>query len=163
MLSLTTGFWFWVLLVECTWTMEENLTTMSSEAYVVDTVSLCFAPRHIVHGATDSERHNEVFAQMLQKTIDDDPRMPLESALRHVVFAKNCLENYGGFTPYQLMLGKNPRVHSLLQEKTNPPALEVRSDSKTVADHFNLLEKNSFRVHGSRFFESHSTCATVQR
>ena len=87
------------------------------------------------------ERHNEVLAQMLQKTIDDDPRLPSEPALRHVVFAKNCLENHSGFTPYQLMLGKNPRLPSSLQEKIDPPALEVRSDSKTVADHFNLLEK----------------------
>ena len=83
------------------------------------------------------ERHNGVIAEMLQKTVEENPKMSLEFALRHVIFAKNCLEGHLGFTPYQLVLGHNPRLPSVLNDDI--PALEKTSVSSVVAEHFKLL------------------------
>ena len=84
------------------------------------------------------ERHNGVISEMLDKTMTQNPNMALDLALKHVIFAKNCLESHLGFTPYQLVFGHNPRLPSVLNDDI--PALETTSISSLVADHFKLLE-----------------------
>ena len=73
------------------------------------------------------ERHYGVISEMLDKTMAQNPNMALDLALKHVIFAKHCLESHLGFTPYELVIGHNPRLPSVL--KDNIPALETTSFS----------------------------------
>ena len=91
---------------------------MFLEAYVVDMVvpNTPYSP-----GSNGlSERHNDVIAQRLQKSLEDYPSTSLHSALRHAVFAKNCWENHAGFTPYQLLIGKKTETSLVTTKKGQP-------------------------------------------
>ena len=43
--------------------------------------------------------------------------MDIEIALRWVVSARNCLVNNGGFSPNQLVFGRNPSLPNLMGEE----------------------------------------------
>ena len=51
--------------------------------------------------------------------------------------AKNCLHNVNGFSPYQLVYGRNPNLPSVLTNK--PPALEGTTISKYVTNYMEAL------------------------
>ena len=57
--------------------------------------------------------------------------------LRYLLNAKNSLQNIYGFSPYQLVFGKNPNLPTVFNSKL--PALEGVSGSKLIADHLNAL------------------------
>ena len=82
------------------------------------------------------ERHNQILANMLNKVIDDT-KCGLEIALVWCVNAKNSLANVHGFSPYQLALGYNPKLPSVIHDK--PPALTHVPTSKILAEHLHAL------------------------
>ena len=51
--------------------------------------------------------------------------------------AKNSLQNISGFSPYQLVFGRNPKLPSVLNDRL--PALEGVTESKLVSDIINAL------------------------
>ena len=51
--------------------------------------------------------------------------------------AKNALNNNHGYSPYQLVYGRNPNLPSVLTDK--PPALEVTMMSNIVGKHIQVL------------------------
>ena len=53
------------------------------------------------------ERHHRIIAEMMVKT-REDVRCTWEVSLAWPVSAKNSLQMSGGYSPYQLVLGKNP-------------------------------------------------------
>ena len=69
--------------------------------------------------------------------IEDDRGLSIEVALAWAVNAKNAISNYSGFSPYQLVLGQNPNLPSVLTDDL--PALEGKSDQDFVAVHLNDL------------------------
>jgi len=95
------------------------------------------------------ERHNAVIENMVLK-IMDDINCSIETALVWAVSAKNALSNNKGFSPNQLVFGKNPNLPSVLTLK--PPALRNSTSSELVADHLNAL--NAAR---KAFIESESS------
>ena len=83
-----------------------------------------------------TERHNALIGSMIDKLIDSQ-HCSLEMALAWSVNAKNSLSNVYGYSPYQLVFGKNPNVPSILTDKI--PALEGVTSSQVIADHLNAI------------------------
>jgi hypothetical protein len=81
------------------------------------------------------ERHNAIIACMMEKIIDETG-CSRRVALGWSNNAKNSLLNHYGFSPYQLVLGKNPNFPSVLID--NLPALSGETKSEEVARHLNV-------------------------
>ena len=80
------------------------------------------------------ERHNLVLAEILNKVLEDT-KCPFDTALQWVVNAKNSLYNVHGFSPYQLAIGQNPKLHALLSDK--PPAYDPSPSSEIIRNNLN--------------------------
>ena len=59
-----------------------------------------------------NERHNAILKDILTKLrMDTDhQRTPIQTLLSYAVFAKNCLVDNLGFSPFQRVFGRNPNV-----------------------------------------------------
>ena len=66
-----------------------------------------------------------------------DIKCTIEVALSWAVCAKNALQNVNGFSPNQLVFGRNPNFPCVLHDK--PPALEGQTCSEVVADNLNAM------------------------
>ena len=84
------------------------------------------------------ERHNLVLADMITKVIED-VGCSVGLAVHWAVHAKNSLSNIHGFSPYQLVFGKNPNVPGVLVDR--PPALSDETKSDIVRENLNALHK----------------------
>lgn len=74
------------------------------------------------------ERHNAVIGNMAEKTISDTKcSSEIEIAL----------QNVHGYSPNQLVFGRNPNFPPIVENK--PPALEGYSSSELVASHLNAM------------------------
>ena len=82
------------------------------------------------------ERHNRVLGEMLTKTIEDT-RCNLDIAVAWCINAKNSLQNVHGYSPFQLVFGRNPRVPGLLTDR--PPALDSDTSAEIVRANLNAL------------------------
>ena len=82
------------------------------------------------------ERNNQTIARSMDKIIEDT-KCSNELALCWALNAKNALMNVAGFSPFQLVLGTNPRLPSCISDNT--PALTQRSTSKLIQDNLNAL------------------------
>ena len=81
-----------------------------------------------------NERHNGVLGEMIQKTLHDSG-CSLQVAVAWAVSAKNSLSNVNGYSPNQLVFGRNPNYPCVLQDKL--PALESSCSSKVLLDNLN--------------------------
>ena len=82
------------------------------------------------------ERLNGILGEHLERTLMDGVK--LEEAIAWVVLAQNSLDNNKGFSPNQLVFGKNPILPNLVINK--PPALtEKKAKSKIVEDNLRLM------------------------
>ena len=87
------------------------------------------------------ERHNGIITEMLKKILMDRSDISLSTALDHAVYSKNCLLNKSGFSPYQIVFGKNPRIPGV--PDADLPALESKQSMPAiVAKHISLLESS---------------------
>ena len=84
------------------------------------------------------ERHNGIIGGMILKT-QADVGCSLEMALTWCLSAHNSLANVHGFSPFQLVLGRNPRIPSISTD--NPPALNCDTMSDVIRDNLNALHK----------------------
>ena len=82
------------------------------------------------------ERHNAVIENMILK-IMDDTGCNIENALLWSLCAKNTLHNNRGYSPNQLVFGRNPNLPSVLS--CTPPALRTVTPSKLIAEHLSVL------------------------
>ena len=82
------------------------------------------------------ERHNLLIAEMTEK-IMEDVGCTLNVALMWAIHAKNSLINIHGFSPYQLVFGRNPNSPGNSHNKL--PALTSETASQVVASHLNSL------------------------
>ena len=81
------------------------------------------------------ERNHAVVDDMVYRMMAEDKDLKVEVALAWAVNAKNCLQMFGGFSPYQLLYGRNPRLPGVLYDEL--PALEGTTSSETIARHLN--------------------------
>ena len=84
------------------------------------------------------ERHNRVIAEMLDYVMEEN-QCSLEVNLAWCINAKNSLQNVHGFSQFQLTLGQNPKLLSVLSDKH--PAFTSPSSSKILLDNLNALHK----------------------
>ena len=82
------------------------------------------------------ERHNAVLGSTVSKTIEES-NCDLELAVAWAISAKNALKNVHGFSPNQLVFGKNPNYPCA--ENNQAPALENKTSSQVVAANLNAL------------------------
>ena len=82
------------------------------------------------------ERHNAIIENMVLKIIETN-KCSVENALVWAISAKNALHNNLGFSPNQLVFGRNPNFPCVLTD--NPPALRTSSPSELIAEHLNAL------------------------
>ena len=68
------------------------------------------------------ERNHAVIDLMVDKMLEEDPKMKIKVALANVISAKNSMQNHLGFTPIQLVTGTLPDIPSVLN--SDFPALE---------------------------------------
>ncbi|CAL4122102.1 unnamed protein product [Meganyctiphanes norvegica] len=99
---------------------------------------------HVMNSAAESpfsnglcERNHAVIDDMVLKMLADQPGCSLEIALSWAVHAKNTFQMVEGFSPYQLVFGRNPKLPSVLHD--DPPALEGTTTSEIFAKHLNTL------------------------
>ena len=83
------------------------------------------------------ERNHAVIDEMVHKMLADQPGCSLEVALSWAVHAKNTLQMIEGFSPYQLVFGRNPKLPSVLSDEL--PALEGTTTCEVFAKHLNTL------------------------
>ncbi|XP_066913250.1 uncharacterized protein [Clytia hemisphaerica] len=84
------------------------------------------------------ERHNQTLSNMLDKVLNDT-KCSINTALYWCVNAKNSLHNAHGFTPYQLSIGTNPQLPSLIDDK--PPALSGKPATQMMKENLEVLHK----------------------
>ena len=80
------------------------------------------------------EKHNHIIGEAIAK-IQEDVNCSVEIALCWALNAKNSLQNIYGFSPHQLVFGKNPNIPTVMN--SHLPALEGISGSRLIADHLN--------------------------
>ena len=76
------------------------------------------------------ERHNKILANAMQKTLDD-VKCELDMALPWAVSMKNTSQNYGGYSPNQLVFGRNVNRPTVLEYKV--PALESNTSNDIIS------------------------------
>ena len=83
-----------------------------------------------------NERHNGLLGEMIYKTMED-ANCSLDVAVSWAVCAKNSLANVNGYSPHQLVFGKNPTLLCILHDKL--PALEEKCFSETMRNNLNAM------------------------
>ena len=101
--------------------------------------------RHLTTGAYSpwsngtNERNHATVDQILKKMLTDNPNISFKDALQHAVYAKNTLLNVHGFSPCQIVTGRQPRLPGACNEENLPPADSVKVDSKHVQQSINNM------------------------
>ena len=86
------------------------------------------------------ERNHAVVDEMLKKMMLEEPGYTLEVALSWACHAKNCLLMSGGYSSYQLVFGRNPKIPHVEQDSL--PALEGITQSVILAKHLSALHSS---------------------
>ena len=84
------------------------------------------------------ERHHSLLAGMINAILEEQ-KCNIDIAIAWACNAKNSLNNVFGFSPYQLVFGKNPTVPSVL-EYQNLPSLNSTTTSQIVAENLQAME-----------------------
>ena len=104
-----------------------------------------FGIRHITTGAHSpfsnglNERNHHTVDLMMEKIMDSDPSISFEQALSKAVYAKNIMLNVHGFSPAQILTGRQPRLPGATNDN-RPPQDEVDVTSKHVHDELKLMD-----------------------
>ena len=100
-----------------------NITVMTTPAYSPWCNGIC-------------ERHNAILSDILLK-VRKDTECDWETGLAWAVSAKNSLINHNGFSPNQIMFGRQPNLPSIANDKL--PALEGTTVSEKVSNNISAL------------------------
>ena len=84
------------------------------------------------------ERHNRTVAGIVRKILTDSD-IEFEVALAWAFNAKNSLCNVHGFSPFQLSIGRNPKLPCSINDAL--PALTNKPTTKVLQDNLNALHK----------------------
>jgi transposase InsO family protein len=87
------------------------------------------------------EKNHALADNILQSVMRDYPDLSIEQALAWAVVAKNSLTNHFGFSPYQLVFGRNPKLPNVINDP--PPSWEIKTKSES-------LMKNLRAMHATR-------------
>ena len=93
-----------------------NIQMLTSAGYSPFQNGLCEKGHHIVD-------------QMVEKMMHGNPDMSFSRALAAAIYAKNCMVNVKGYSPLQLVMGKQPRMPGPAQDNM-PPANRLDTNHK---------------------------------
>ena len=100
------------------------------------------------------EKHNDILANMVIKT-KEDAGCSMELAVHWAVAAKNSLMNVYGFSPNQLVFGKNPNYPSVHHNRLPAQGMELSS---------RYLSNNLVALHKARqAFITQESCEKLRR
>ena len=102
-----------------------------------------------------NERHNAMLDNMIKKVLDDTG-CSLTVAIASAVCSKNSLANVYGFSPNQLVFGKNPNLPTNINNKL--PALESPTTSSKV-----ISERLSAMHSAREAFVKAESCEKIKR
>ena len=83
------------------------------------------------------EKNHALVDNILERLDEDYPDLSFQAKLSWAGMAKNSLQMVYGYSPNQLVFGKNPNLPDILSG--SPPSLEETTSSKALAKHLNLL------------------------
>ena len=109
--------------------------------------SMCelYGIRHLTTGAYSpwsnggNERNHATVDLILKRMLHDNPNISFKEALQNATYAKNTLLNVHGFSPCQILTGRQPRLPGACNEGNLPPADSERVDSKHVQQSINNM------------------------
>lgn len=84
-----------------------------------------------------NERNHALADNILKQVLRDFPDLDLKTALAWACSAKNSLTTVYGYSPYQLVFGKNPKLPNVINDP--PPAWAIEPQSKILVKHLNAL------------------------
>ena len=89
-----------------------------------------------------NERHNAILKDILTKIRMDKEHQstPIHVLLSYATFAKNCLVDHLGFSPFQRVFGRNPNIPNINTNNVCHTNTDYQSDH--VREHLNLLHKS---------------------
>lgn len=83
------------------------------------------------------EKNHALADNILYRMHEDFPNMDLETKLAWACMAKNSLQMVYGYSPNQLVFGKNPKLPNIASD--GPPSWEEKTMSESLAKHLNAL------------------------
>ena len=83
------------------------------------------------------EKNHALVDNILQQVMRDYPDLSLNTALAWALSAKNSLSNVYGYSSYQLVFGKNPRLPCVINDP--PPSWEILPQSKALVKNLKAL------------------------
>ena len=89
------------------------------------------------------EKNHAIVDTMLMKMQDEYQHIPLDVLLCWSSMAKNAMQMWNGFSSYQIVFGRNPKLPNIMSD--NIPALQGKTGSEVLAMHLNAL--HSARKH----------------
>jgi len=107
-------------------------------------------PRTTAGGAPFSngccERHNAILKMAMTKLAEADPSLTPKMILSMCLWAKNCLLDVSGYSPFQRAMGSNPSYPHLAQQ--DPPALAESPGDAQVRNVLNAM-RGAREIHQS--------------
>ena len=85
------------------------------------------------------ERNHALVDNILARVVIDFPDMDLETALAWACVAKNSLSTVYGFSPFQLVYGRQPNLPNIIDEPPN--ALEIKTHSKALEEQLKAMHE----------------------
>ena len=86
------------------------------------------------------KRHNLILVDMLDKVLEET-QCDLEPAVAWCVNGKNSLSNIHSFSPYQLAIGTNPKLPSMMSNRA--PTLTATPSSKVISNNLRAINTQS--------------------
>ena len=83
------------------------------------------------------EKNHALADNILDRIDEDYPDMDIHTKLAWTCSAKNSLQMVYGYSPYQLVFGKNPKLPNILS--SGPPSWEEGTMSEALVKHLNAL------------------------
>ena len=83
------------------------------------------------------EHHNGILDNTVRKMVSDKPNYSVETGVAWAIATKNSLKNVYGFSPNQLVFGKNLNFPNV--ESNKLPALKSVTCSKIVAENLSAM------------------------
>ena len=111
----------------------EELVEIAEYLGVRSTFTAAYSPNQ--NGT--NERNHAVCDNMISKMRAQDPDLSASISLTWALMAKNTLQNVSGFSPFQIMFGKNPTLPSVYT--AGPSGLEEVAMAKSVANNINAM------------------------
>ena len=85
------------------------------------------------------ERNHALVDSILARVLVDFPNMDLETAVAWSCIAKNSLSTVYGFSPFQLVYGRQPNLPNIIDEP--PTAMEIKTNSKALEDQLKAMHE----------------------